>query len=37
MADDAYDGATPDAHFGEPLFKRGTPRYIENMDKAQLL
>ena len=33
MADDAYDGATPDAHFGEPLFKRGTPRYIENMDK----
>ncbi len=32
MADDAYDGATPDAHFGEPLFKKGTPRYIEDMD-----
>lgn len=31
MADDAYDGATPDPHFGEPLFKKGTPRYIENM------
>lgn len=33
MADDAYDGATPDAHFGEPLFKKGTPRYIENMEQ----
>lgn len=32
MADDAYDGATPDAHFGEPLFKKGTPRYIEDME-----
>lgn len=32
MADDAYDGATPDAHFGEPLFKKGTPRYIEHME-----
>lgn len=31
MADDAYSGATPDPHFGEPLFKKGTPRYIENM------
>ncbi len=32
MADDAYDGATPDAHFDQPLFKKGTPRYIENME-----
>ena len=31
MADYAYSGATPDPHFGEPLFKKGTPRYIENM------
>lgn len=31
MADDAYDGATPDPHFGQPLYPKGTPRYIENM------
>ncbi len=30
MADDCYDGATPDPHFGQPLFQKGTPRYIEN-------
>ena len=33
MADDCYDGATPDAHFGRPLFEKGTPRYIENREK----
>lgn len=33
MADDAYSGATPDPHFGQPLFPKGTPRYIENMQE----
>jgi len=33
MADDAYDGATTDPHYGEPLFKKGTPRYVENMQQ----
>lgn len=33
MADDAYSGATPDPHFGQPLYPKGTPRYIENMQE----
>lgn len=33
MADDCYDGATPDPHFGEELYKKGTPRYIENREQ----
>lgn len=32
MADDAYDGASPRTVFGEPLIKKGTPRYIEDME-----
>ena len=32
VVDDVDEGATPDAHFGEPLLKKGTPRYIENME-----
>lgn len=33
MAQNAYDGATVDPHYGQELYKKGTPRYIEGREQ----
>lgn len=32
MTDDAYDGSSPAPHYGQPLFQKGTLRYIDDME-----